>query len=96
MTKVIVIEARENSRKRRLKRRQETHSEKIAEYKENERLLAEKLKEEKRLQEVSDRVLKAVHTPVVAKDLSPAQEPKDDAMNHKVNHAHQRDPRKKW
>ncbi|EMX8400864.1 transcriptional regulator [Yersinia enterocolitica] len=40
--------------------------------------------------------MKAILIPVVAKDVSLAKEPKDDVMNHKVNHAHQRDPRKKW
>ncbi|EPD8212444.1 transcriptional regulator [Yersinia enterocolitica] len=47
--------------------------------------------------EAENRVDKATESPSLPRDGKTEEEPpKDDIMNHVVNHAHQRDPRKKW
>lgn len=47
--------------------------------------------------EAENRVDKATESPALPRDGKKEEEPpKDDIMNRVVNHAHQRDPRKKW
>ncbi|HFG8877236.1 TPA: hypothetical protein ACGSU1_000461 [Yersinia enterocolitica] len=96
MTKIIVIPAKDNSRNRRRKLRGDHFKASAIEREEEKRRNLDQIKSENDLNGASDSVMKAILIPVVAKDVSLAKEPKDDVMNHKVNHAHQRDPRKKW
>lgn len=47
--------------------------------------------------ESMDRTEKAITSPSVPRDYEPKDDtPKDDIMNRVVNHAHQRNPNKKW
>jgi len=96
MTKVTVKAARDNSKNRRYKERGELIAKRKAEQTERENALAEERKIEHGIEGVSDVVAKAILSPSPPKDTSPPAEKKDDAMNHKVNHAHQRRPGKKW
>lgn len=96
MTKVVVKPARENSKNRRFKARGEIMKRKSEELRKEEEAQKELLRTENGLDGCSDNVVKAVHIPSVAKDVSPPKEIHDDAMHRKVNHAHQRSPSKKW
>lgn len=68
----------------------------VAERRQAEEMAKEFIKAENGLVGCSGNLTKALLIPTVAKDLSLPQDPKDDAMDHKVNHAHQRRPDKKW
>lgn len=96
MVKVTVIVAKDNSKNRRYKLRGELIAKRKAEAKNIEDAESEKRKADRGLDGASDGVSKAILSPPPPKDTSPPAEKKDDAMNHKVNHAHQRRPDKKW
>lgn len=96
MTKVTIYPAKDNSKNRRFKARGELIAKRKAEAKEIEDIEAEKKKADSGMSGVSDGVAKAILSPPPPKDTSPPAEKKDDAMNHKVNHAHQRRSDKKW
>lgn len=96
MVKITINPAKDNSKNRRYKLRGELIAKRKAEAKDIEDADAEKRKTDSGLDGVSDGVVKAILSPPPPKDTSPAAEKKDDAMNHKVNHAHQRRPDKKW
>lgn len=96
MTKVTVKPSKDNSKNRRYKARGELIAKRKAEEKEIEDAEAENRKADSGLSGVSDAVAKAILSPTPPKDTSPPKEKQDDAMNHKVNHAHQRRPDKKW
>lgn len=96
MAKVIIKTAKDNSKNRRFKARGELMAKRKEEAKELERLQDEQRKMEEGIDGVSDTVAKAILSPPPPKDISPPHEKKDDAMNYKVNHAHQRRPDKKW
>lgn len=96
MAKVIIKTATDNSKNRRFKARGELMAKRKQEAKELERLEEEKKKNEAGIDGVSDAVAKAILSPSPPKDISPPNGKKDDAMNYKVNHAHQRRPGKKW
>ncbi|WP_227540385.1 hypothetical protein [Klebsiella sp. P1CD1] len=95
-TKVIFKEGKDNSKNRRYKQRGELMAKRKAEAKEAAEKELEKRKEDAGIGGASDSVAKAILSPQVTKDTLPALEKSDDAMYHKVNHAHQRNPKKKW
>lgn len=96
MAKVTIYPAKDNSKNRRFKARGELIAKRKAEAKEIEDGQAEKKKVDSGMAGVSDGVIKAILSPPLPKDTLPPVEKKDDAMNYKVNHAHQRSPNKKW
>lgn len=96
MVKITINPAKDNSKNRRYKERGELIAKRKAEAKEIEDAEAEKKKAEAGIGGVSDVVAKAILSPTPPKDTSPPTEKKGDAMNYKVNHAHQRRPDKKW
>ncbi|WP_318357650.1 hypothetical protein [Enterobacter sp.] len=96
MANVIVKKAKDNSKNRRYKQRGELIAKRREEAKALEEQEREAWKEEKGVQGCSDNVTKALTLNTNWREPPKEQEIKDDAMNHKVNHAHQRRPDKKW
>ncbi|HCO3755921.1 TPA: hypothetical protein ACNTUM_000663 [Escherichia coli] len=92
MAKIIVKEGRDNSRnRRREQRRKEREAKKLSEQE------ARKLEMENAGGLPALKAAKAIDSAVVpVKDEIFIDDQGGDAMNLVVNHAHQRDPRKKW
>ena len=96
MTKITVKAAKDNSKNRRYKARGELIAKRKSEAEEIEEKVKEEWKAENGVQGCSDNVAKALTLKTTYREPSQPVEAKDDAMFHKVNHAHQRIPGKKW
>lgn len=96
MAKVTVKAAKDNSKNRRYKARGELIARRKAEAEEAEEKAREEWKSENGVQGCSDSVVRALTLKTTFREPPKDPEVKDDVMFHKVNHAHQRRPGKKW